>query len=185
MLRWLCYLLISLPMELLAILLAPVLPLFARPRYGPIDNGNAYGVEPRLPRWLDWFATPDNSLLGDEGHKARWRGRSQYLQMVAWLLRNRLYGFRWSVLAAPLERSAIHWSGNLNIRNRQHGVAGLLRVRMGGYWQYKRITPLWLGRCLQLNLGWIIDPFIKDPGKTGKAIYSTSVRLTAFFPDPS
>ena len=46
--------LISIPLTVLALILAPVLPLFA--------NSDGW-----LPKWLWWFQTPDNSLDGDQG----------------------------------------------------------------------------------------------------------------------
>ena len=48
-----------------AYILAPVLPLFAEQRDGWLDNGSIWGMGPRLPTWLNWFMTPDNSLDGD------------------------------------------------------------------------------------------------------------------------
>lgn len=60
---------ISLLLTLVALLIAPILPFFAAMQYGQIDNGSAMDFEPRLPVWLSWFQTPDNSLWGDQTFK--------------------------------------------------------------------------------------------------------------------
>lgn len=88
---------VYMPFFVLALLAAPFLPLFARPHPGSIDNNNGHAIEPRLPRWLAWFQTPDNSLLGDSNWKATHDG--SYLAQVQWLWRNPAYGFAWSPLA--------------------------------------------------------------------------------------
>ena len=49
---WLCILPIIVTAEVIAVILAPILPLFSK---------NAW-----LPEWLDWFQTPDNNLMGDD-----------------------------------------------------------------------------------------------------------------------
>lgn len=74
--KWLLLLPLSLLTTLAAWVLCPILPLFA-------DKETH-----RLPKWAEWASTPYSSLLGDAGHQARWRGRPQYLQEVAWIWRN-------------------------------------------------------------------------------------------------
>ena len=45
-----------------AMVFAPVFVQFAEMRFGPTNNKNSEGVEPRLPSWLFWFDTSyDNS----------------------------------------------------------------------------------------------------------------------------
>lgn len=56
---------ISLLVTLLGLILAPILPLFAQYEFGWCDNHSRLDFEPRLPNWLNWFMTPDNSLFGD------------------------------------------------------------------------------------------------------------------------
>lgn len=58
---WFLMLPLEIGFTLLALLLAPVLPMFARDEYGFCDNANAMRTEPRLPNWLAWFMTPDGS----------------------------------------------------------------------------------------------------------------------------
>ena len=86
-------------MQIIALAATPFLPLFAVSRLGYSDNNKYQRIEPRLPLWLAWFDTPDNSLRGDE----RWDREHTfgYLSMVGWLLRNRTYGFNWTVLSLP------------------------------------------------------------------------------------
>jgi hypothetical protein len=52
-------------MNVLAYILAPILPLFSVWVRGPLDNGNASGMGFRLPMWLTAFDTPENALTGD------------------------------------------------------------------------------------------------------------------------
>lgn len=98
--RYLLTLAVYLPMQVLTYIVTPVLPLFAKERYGGLNNNNVFGIGPRLPLWLSWFDTRDNSLLGD----AKWYAKhpaGTYWNMVAWLYRNSLYGFKWTVLSLP------------------------------------------------------------------------------------
>lgn len=193
MIRWTSCLLVTLLLSPLAWLLPPVLALLARDRHGLVHNGNREGVEPRLPVWLDWFQTPDNSLLGDDGHKARWAGWPRYMQMVAWLWRNRLYGLRWSMLSVRVEAGdKAYVTGNMLIKNRTNGVAGHFFLKYGGAWQYKAVYQVWGGMAIQINLGWVLDSFFRkiDTGvkseteshSSGRAIFTSSVRITEFVP---
>jgi hypothetical protein len=95
--RYLLTLAAYLPMQVLAYVVTPVLPLFAKEQDGALDNNNGTGAGPRLPSWLSWFDTPDNSLNGDACFQAA--NREGYLSKVRWLYRNSLYGFKWSVLS--------------------------------------------------------------------------------------
>ena len=80
-------------------LITPILPLFAVWKTGWCNN-NLYQAESlRLPLWLSWFDTPDNSLFGDQRWEQEHNGG--YWSQVGWLYRNSLYGFKWTVLALP------------------------------------------------------------------------------------
>lgn len=180
--RYTLYLLANLLMEdIVAVLLAPFLPVFARDAW--------------LPPWLSWFQTPDYSLAGDGGwQNEHWQWRKSlpgalctYFGYLGWLLRNRAYGFKWSVLAAPVVQSALRHEGDLSIKNRNHAKAGKLWVRMGDYWQYKQVWQI-PGQtlCLMLNFGWQLDNYITDPGlylTCPKALFMFSPRISAFHPD--
>lgn len=182
MARYLVYLVACLFMEAISVPLAFVLPLFAH--------------DAKLPGWLSWFQTPDNTLDGDDGWKTKhwqWRKRlpdlfCMYVGYMGWLLRNRAYGFKWSVLAATVDPKAIRWEGDPTIKNRDHAKAGVLRVWMNPYWQYKRIWQIFGShRCVMLNFGWQLDNYIANPklvDTNPKALYMFSPRIAAFYPDP-
>ena len=154
MIRWLIYLLSLFIMSVIAIFLTPILPAFASPRMGPINNNHGQAVEPRLPVWLSWFDTPDNSLLGDASWRACHNGG--YWSQVAWLYRNSLYGFKWGPLAAPMsEPRIIRGDPNVNCNN---GHFGTLRITMGVFWQWKCVKRIGQsGHCWMLNFGWMLN----------------------------
>jgi hypothetical protein len=170
MIRYLAYLLLYIPLQLVTYLITPLLPLFAVKRMGWTDNHSFQTSEPRLPLWISWFDTPDNSLLGDNNWHLE-HGVS-YLGKVGWLYRNSLYGFKWSVLAAPSNNKVcltIEGPTNLNHHTK---TCGVMRIKRGdGYWQYKSVRPF-MGRILILNFGWLLD----DPSQE-KALFMCSPRL--------
>ena len=96
---WLLYAMNLSVVQILTWIITPLLPMFAVYRFGYSDNGINFNTGPRLPKWLSWFDTPDNSLLGDWRWKAK--GPDSYWKRVAWLYRNSLYGYKWSVLSLP------------------------------------------------------------------------------------
>lgn len=164
---WL-FLAASLLAHICAVLLAPILPLFAVRRYGYSDNGKFQSTELRLPLWLAWFDTPDNSLRGD----AQWDREHTfgYLSMVRWLLRNRAYGFNWTVLsrAVQSERTV---TGDPNI-GYQGSRFGTLKIKQpNGAWQYKVVRPLF-GKVFEGNFGWLLDDTSKQ-----RALFMFSLRL--------
>lgn len=166
--RWLLYLLLYLPLQVLTYLITPLLPLFKVDAFGACDNNAYRQTQPRLPIWLSWFDTPDNSLLGDSRWMADHSGG--YWSMVCWLYRNSLYGFKWSVLAAPVLPEAQEISGNKLI-NYHTPLYGTLRIKQGSYWQYKSVKPF-MGRILVLNFGWLLDDISQK-----KALFMFSPRL--------
>jgi len=166
--KYVAYLIVSLLAHACALLLAPVLPLFAVYRLGRSDNNKYLRVEPRLPLWLAWFDTPDNSLRGD----ARWDREHTfgYLSMVGWLLRNRAYGFHWTVLsrAVQSERTV---TGDPNIGYQGSRFGTLKIVQPNGVWQYKVVRPLF-GKVFEGNFGWLLDDTSKQ-----RALFMFSIRL--------
>jgi len=90
---------INLVITLLALVIAPVLPLFANQQEGWLDNHSSWGVGPRLPTYLDWFMTPDNSLDGDATFAQL--NPPCYLSQVKWLIRNPAYAFGLRYLVPP------------------------------------------------------------------------------------
>lgn len=165
--RYLAYLLVSFVMQVVAWIITPVLPLFAVRREGPMDNANAYGVGSRLPKWLAWFDTPDNPLDGDSNW-FRNHPETTHWDMVGWLYRNSLYGFKWSVLSAPMDAVA-------RVKTGQQAVGwlnpGFQRITMNGYWQWhlvKRIGPV----TINFNFGWLLN----DGGQP-RALFMFSPRM--------
>lgn len=149
MTRYLTYLSLYIAIRLFALIVTPLLPLFAANREGPINNNSDIGTEPRLPTWLSWFDTPDNSLLGD----LRWKtiqNSSTYWSMVKWLYRNSCYGFAWTVLGAPMP----------DTENK--------------YWQYRVYN-----KVIRVDFGWLLLPYESNPDlyKTQpKALFQFSIR---------
>lgn len=161
----------SLAMTLLAYVLAPVLPLFSMRGW--------------LVRELWWFQTPDNSLYGDQGHEERWGFAHSYAQMVAWLFRNPAYGFEWNgPLAASITRDdhLTDLSGDPWIKNRANAKAGSYLCRVGDYWNYKLIKPIFGDTALMAEFGWKLQGYAQGREVEGKAMYVCSIRFTAFNP---
>lgn len=166
--RYLLTLAAYLPVQLLTYLVTPLLPALAENRKGWLDNGNLWGVGPRLPLWLSWFDTPDNSLLGDSRWAAGHGG--SYWNQVAWLYRNSLYGFKWTVLARDIEH--VRWvQGDPQIGYKTPHF-GVLRIKQpNGAWQFKAVQPLF-GKVFEGNFGWLLD----DTSKA-RALFMFSPRL--------
>jgi hypothetical protein len=101
------------------------------------------------------FVTPDNPVTGDAGHEARWVGYPSYMKKVAWLWRNRAYGFSASVLKAQTA-GPVAIEGSARVSNRPLYEGRVLRWTPEGYWQwyYVRRNPLYPKRCIRINLGW-------------------------------
>ena len=158
---WFCALPLLLLAELIAIVLAPILPLFAK--------------DGRLPAWLDWFQTPDNSLYGDAGHQARWAGRPLYLQQMMWLMRNRAYGLKLGPFGADPRPYRLY--GTADIGNRNSYKRGWFFILNDyGFWYFKCVFPITQSYCLQLAFGWQLDaPML------GRHIYMFSPRITRYY----
>lgn len=168
--------------NLLAYILAPILPLFASIRYGELDNSNSKGYGWRLPWQLAYFDTPDNPLTGDHGHRERTMGDSEYYSMVKWLWRNPAVGFEASVLSAilPLD-SAVTWRGDPLVQDAPHGKTGYCYVQVGEYWNLVYIYRFPFGtRCLKLDLGWQLKTFAEGNPLTPTARYALSIRFPQF-----
>ena len=146
--RWFILLPFSQLFLILAVLVTPILPLFA-------------SKEGWLPRWLWWFQTPDEPLDGDNGFKTEhaWfkgeqTGLKQYWNRCHWLWRNPAYGWDWIVLAYKPELT-----DELTIKGTR-GIGGHLTengwyfARKGYAWQLY-VTHHWNDtHCTKLNFGW-------------------------------
>ena len=166
--RWWLYLGVALLMQIIALVVTPFLPLFAVERLGNSDNNKYQRIEPRLPLWLSWFDTPDNSLLGDT--RFRQLNPETYWSKVRWLYRNRLYGFKWTVLSTAVqqERTVV---GNVDIGYQGQRFGSFTIKQPNGAWQYKIVKPLF-GRTYEGNFGWLLDDVSKQ-----RALFMFSIRL--------
>lgn len=171
MTRYFLYLLLYIPLQIFAYLITPILPAFRVLRLGKSDNANAYLVEPRLPLWLSWFDTPDNSLWGDHGWQTKHCPEyASYWGMVKWLYRNSLYGFKWLVLDMPVQQDRKVY-GDTEI-NHHTGRCGAFYISQpNGAWQFKMVMP-WNDGFSVLNLGWLLDDCSQE-----RALFMFSPRL--------
>ena len=150
------YILLSIGTVLLSILtliLSPILPLFATEQKGKLDNGSVYGSGPRLPSWLNWFQTPDNSLDGD----VLWQitHSKSYRNQVLWLWRNPAYAFA----CRYINGTNATYSGDKDIKDNDGAKEGHCLVKAAGLFQYTYIKRIG-NRCIYINLGWNIKSLI-------------------------
>lgn len=179
-LKYVFLVLLSLPMNLLALLLAPVLPLFATNSYGWLDNHSKEGYGPRLPNWLSWFQTPDNSLDGDNTFE-QLNGRG-YLSQVKWLIRNPLYAFAIQYPTAPYEVTVF---GDKTIKDNDNAKAGICFVTANGLFQFRYIKQIpGTTRCFLVNFGWnimaLVDDNVQPKPTPYQATFVFSPRISGF-----
>lgn len=176
MIRYLLSVLAMFCFATLNLILAPVLPLFREWRLGPVDNANAYRVEPRLPWWLTWFDTSDNSLYGDGGWKnEHCKAYDSYFGMVRWLWRNGGHNFNYKVLGC-----------RTGVLHRRDGC--YFTYNDEGFWLYRRFIPLayevWFwkwrvasvgiaGKYLELFFGWNLSG---EPDESCKVACQVRIR---------
>ena len=158
-----------------AYILAPVLPLFAEQRDGWLDNGLIWGMGPRLPTWLNWFMTPDNSLDGDYTFE-QINGRS-YWSKVKWLWRNPAYSCGLRYLNNPYLTTI---KGNNAIKDNDNAISGWVLVNANGLFQFVAIVPIGLSRCIMVNLGWNIRALVDDNVMPKPLNYQATFAFTPF-----
>ena len=170
---------ISLLISLVAMIIAPILPLFASQQEGKLDNGSSYGLGPRLPGWLSWFQTPDNSLDGDATFE-RLNGIS-YWSKVKWLWRNPAYSFALRYLKAPYETAV---KGDKTIKDNDNAKSGWCLVHANGLFQFTSVTPIGFSRCIYVNLGWniraLVDDNVQPKPDPYQATFVFSPRISGF-----
>ena len=176
--RYLLLLPIAISFEILAKLLSPILPLFAKNGYGRINNNNGWDVGPRLPDWLSWFDTPDNSLYGDTGWQTihcpkYW---NSYLGMFLWLFRNSATGFSRTVLARTAYLPDITYQGLLDIAPEQPGTFGSLFITDGNIFQFKRVFKLG-SKNIGINLGWQMNTMVSQNKPVDLCFYKFSFKI--------
>lgn len=130
------------PLAILADLIAfPVVPLVA------------LVPEPLAKKYLSWFLTPDNPMTGDESHERRWAGHHWYPKTVAWLWRNRAYGFAKSVLGAKTLKP-VEVFGDPETTDKGPHEGWAYWKTPDGYWQFYFIKKMPWDKVLRVNLGW-------------------------------
>lgn len=159
--------------------LSVVLALFATQQMGWCDNHSYEAVGPRLPKWLSWFMTPDNSLDGDATFE-RLNGIG-YISKVKWLWRNPAYSFALRYIQVPYTTEVL---GNKTIKDNDNGKAGWCLVHANGLFQFTSVTPIGFARCIYINLGWNIRALVDDNVQPKPLVYQAtfvfSPRLSGF-----
>ena len=170
---------ISLLLTLIAIILAPVMPLFAKDAVGWLDNGSGWGIGPRLPKWLGWFMTPDNSLDGDATFEKL--NPPSYWSKVKWLWRNPAYAFALEYLHSPYETTV---KGDPTIKDNDNAKKGWCLVHANGLFQFTLVAPIGFSRCIYVNLGWnirgLVDVNVQPKPDNWEATFVFSPRLSGF-----
>ena len=183
--QWVAMLPVSILATVLGVLLSPILPLFATTQDGLINNGTAYGPGPRLPKWLNWFMTPDNSLDGDGGWVTehwQWRYKlptklCNWVGQFGWLLRNPGQGYGFHLLTGdPIIAS---YTGNKDV-NDSPGVEGICTVHCQGLFQWVWVKRITESKCLYFNFGWNVKGCIDGTERTHLATFTFSPRISTW-----
>ena len=171
---------ISLLITLIAVILAPVMPIFTQQKLWWCDNHSYQAVGPVLPSWLNWFMTPDNTLDGDATFQAN-NGIS-YWSKVKWLWRNPAYSFALRYLSAPYTTSV---NGDKTIKDNDNAKAGWCLVHANGLFQFVFIKRIFTtNRCIYVNLGWniryLVDDNIPEKASPYQSTFVFSPRISGF-----
>lgn len=171
---------VSLLLTLLAIVLAPVLPVFAVENEWWLDNHSKRGIGSVLPSYLNWFMTPDNDLYGDATFQEI-NGRS-YWSKVKWLWRNPAYSFALKYLQFPYETTVY---GDKTIKDNDNAKAGYCFIRANGLFQFRFIKHITgTNRCILVNFGWnimgLVDDNVMPKPLEWQATFVFSPRLSGF-----
>jgi hypothetical protein len=179
--HWLGLVPLNTLITVLTYVLSPVLPLFAKEQYGALDNNGHWGLGPRLPSWLSWFQTPDNSLNGDATFERE--NPPSYLNRAKWLRRNPGYNIGTRYLTAPYCTTI---SGDPTIKDNDNARAGWCFVRTNGLFQLRLVVPFPFGfkHCFYWNFGWNImglaDPNVTPKPNPWEATFACSPRFSGF-----
>lgn len=170
---------ISLLITIIAVIIAPVLPVFSVQKAWWCDNHSYVAVGPVLPSWLNWFMTPDNSLDGDATFE-RLNGTG-YLAKVKWLWRNPAYSFALRYLSSPYE---VVVKGDISIKDNDQAKAGWCYVTANGLFQFRWVKPIGFSRCIYCNFGHNIfalaDPNLNPKPDPYQATFVFSPRVSGF-----
>lgn len=171
---------ISLLITLIAVIFAPIMPVFKVIKEWWCDNHSFRALGPVLPIWLNWFMTPDNTLDGDATFQKN-NGIS-YWSKVKWLWRNPAYSFVLRYLNEPYETTVY---GDKTIKDNDNAKAGWCFVRANGLFQFRYIKRIAnTNRCVLVNLGWnimgLVDDNVQPKPDTWQATFVFSPRISGF-----
>jgi len=171
---------LSLLLTLLAIITAPIMPVFAVQKEWWLDNHAKRGIGPVLPNWLNWFMTPDNSLDGDATFE-QLNGIS-YWSKVKWLWRNPAYSFALRYLTKPYVTAS---RGDISIKDNDNAKEGWCLVTANGLFQLRLVYRIFsTNRCFYANFGWnvigLVDPNVDPKPDTWQATFVFSPRISGF-----
>lgn len=157
----------SILVTVVALIVAPVLPLFAR--------------DGLLPNWLKWFQTPDNSLYGDWGWKTEHHPEDYktHMSMTKWLWRNPAQGFDQLLKANITLLEEYNVLGNIKVQETQ-GIGGVLFIHGAGYFHLYIIIPLGK-KCIHSEFGWRLRGIVEGyPSEICKQFVFTPFRVFKF-----
>ena len=152
----------ALAVTLIAYVLSPVLPLFAKDGW--------------LPSWLSWFQTPDASINGDSGWtdttKHPWINLLPvYFRQVFWLIRNPSYGFNSTVLATDvLPDEGYVTFGRLDISDKGIWGINFAYVKTTPYFVIRAYLPMGFGKCFKFRFGWNLATALMNNNYRGMVI---------------
>ncbi|AOY00090.1 hypothetical protein [Jeongeupia sp. USM3] len=164
--RWFYLAPIDFLVGLLAFPLAPLIVLITSPA----------GIS---PHWCWPWLTHDNPIDGDAGHWARWPDNGmrwrRYCRRVAWLWRNRGYGFSYCVCGLDAV-GPVRWRGNPAVSDTPLS-AGWCWATCNGGWMFYAMWPWWRSRQrgTRVYLGWKLKQKIEQPNTAPRAMLVTHI----------
>lgn len=155
--------LVLVPVDILSGALAVILAPFVVP----------FRKDNHLPAIFRWMETYDNPLQGDRGHLERWtpivnmlskyklKSLGDYLQIVAWLWRNKAYNLAYYQLGRSVPVPAKMYGNPNTASSREDYVFGYIYcVAADGTWGLFLYKPwLTIGKftfCIRIFIGWKI-----------------------------
>jgi hypothetical protein len=170
---------ISLLLTLIAVVFAPVMPVFTVQKEWWLDNHSKRGIGPVLPSWLNWFMTPDNSLDGDATFESL--NPPSYWSKVKWLWRNPAYSYA----LRYIEGNPVYWKGDKTIKDNDGAKEGWLYVYSDGLFQFVYIKRIFhTSRCIYCNFGWnirvLVDDNVYPKPNPVQATFVFSLRISGF-----
>ena len=171
---------ISLLLTLIAVITAPIMPIFTVQKEWWCDNHSYRAVGPVLPSWLNWFMTPDNTLDGDATFQSI-NGIS-YWSKVKWLWRNPCYSFALRYLNNPYYTKV---RGDKTIKDNDNAKEGCCLVNANGLFQFRLVKRIFsTNRCIYVNFGWnvigLVDDNVPVKPDTWQATFVFSPRISGY-----